>query len=136
MDDKKQQQIYGNYRMALKALRGGTAGERKQRAREMIVDRYHISFRDLKEIINREDERNKVTHEHTEAYLKLFKYEQAFDELVLKHKNSPQACFICGTQENTAVRIDPVKRENREWEAIVSCEPCQVNLLRKSLGLK
>lgn len=135
MDNKRQQQIYDNYRMALRSSYGHRAGERKQHARVMIVDRYQISFKELKDIVTQGDEENGIKHEHTKGYLQLLEYERKFDELIQKHEKTPQACFICKTEKGTSIYIYPVKREARVYEPIAACEPCFVRLLEKSLNL-
>lgn len=64
MDEKQELKIYKNYRAMMKGRRktGYPAGWR-QLARKQCVERYNVSYQEVKRIVKKYDEINNITHE-------------------------------------------------------------------------
>lgn len=70
MDEKLEIQIYNNYRAMMKKRNktgGGYPAYWKQAARVACVERYNVSFQEVKRIVAKYDEINGVTHEKQPA---------------------------------------------------------------------
>lgn len=69
MTSQREASIYRAYRATLRGIRGDRAGARKQRAREIVADRYKLPISALKELVRKHDGIAGVAHEPT-AHLK------------------------------------------------------------------
>jgi hypothetical protein len=68
MDEKQEVKIYKNYRAMMKKrnkVGGGYPSYWKQAARKACVERYNVSFQEVKRIVAKYDEINGITHEHS-----------------------------------------------------------------------
>lgn len=68
MDEKQETRIYKNYRAMMKKrnkVSGGYPSYWRQAARKACVERYNVSFQEVKRIVAKYDEINGITHEHT-----------------------------------------------------------------------
>lgn len=102
MDTDLERRVYNNYRAALTAQVGGMAADRRQRARQLTVERYNVPYTEVKRIVKSMDEAHGVTHEYGQDYLVHLKVEEAqaaFDA-------SPAPCG-CGSDEMVRVRPIP-----------------------------
>jgi hypothetical protein len=127
MDTIQETRIYKNYRNVLKAEnrhKENHAAQRRQRARKATVERYNISYVDLKTIIAKHDQINGITHEHTPDYLNELEYmehQKAYDA-------NPYPCR-CGSTEIVRVRLHPVDYQiYGERNYIVTCYMCYMIL--------
>lgn len=65
----RNERIYNAYRQVLAAgfrKHGVRAGARKQKAREIITERYNLTHSELKEIVRFEDQKNGITHDDSD----------------------------------------------------------------------
>lgn len=124
--------VYSAYRMTLRGLRKSgpqRAGARKQRAREIVSERYKLPISQVKSIVRKFDEEIQLVREHDPAYLMELKYRQEADELFAAHGNSP-SCPHCGNVPTEAgdvvrVRVNPYEEEvNGEFKPLLSCFRC------------
>lgn len=68
VDEKQEIKIYKNYRAMMKKrnkVGGGYPSYWKQAARKACVERYNVSFQEVKRIVAKYDEINGITHEHS-----------------------------------------------------------------------
>lgn len=135
--------IYRAYRVALKSMRGGHAAERKNRARKIIVERYKVSFQELKEIIAEGDKARNLTHEHTEQYLNFLKFNDEASRLEAEnangvcplHDSADPPVLDSGREDvwkaalsSVSVRLDPEAHKNGELKPRLSCLICYMKL--------
>lgn len=58
MSTTLEDRVYGNYRTALRSMphtAGSRAGSRKQRARVLISERFHLPISEVKRIVQKKD---------------------------------------------------------------------------------
>lgn len=70
MDEKQEIQIYKNYRAMMKKRNkngGGYPSYWRQAARKACVERYSVSFQEVKRIVEKYDAINGVTHDKSES---------------------------------------------------------------------
>lgn len=83
---KSEQAIYKTYRAALTSLRKASnsrdsrSAERRQRARQIVCERYKVSHAIVKDIVARKDQEAGITHEHTPQYLAMLELQKARKE--------------------------------------------------------
>lgn len=69
MDTRTEKSICATYRSALRNTRQNNTGmrapERRQHARKMTVARHNVPFKMVKEIVERQDALNGITHERS-----------------------------------------------------------------------
>lgn len=97
-----EKRIYGNYRTALKSFRknaalegDGTAASdtvavRKRKARAVTAERFHLTEKEIRDIVREMDAQNGIIHEYPQA------------ELIAAQKEldkNPQVCKHCGSGE-------------------------------------
>lgn len=127
MDTQREIQIYNNYRSALTAInrcKGDHAAQRRNSARKITVDRYNVSFADLKRIIREQDEARGVTHEHPAGYALELERENEYAAAVEAYNANPVPCQ-CGNTELVRVRVNPYEIEiNDVWRLMVRCYEC------------
>lgn len=92
MDEKLEIQIYNNYRAMMKKRNktgGGYPAYWKQAARVACVERYNVSFKEVKRIVEKHDAINGITHEKQPAehnpvnnHQARFTYSQNFPHLM------------------------------------------------------
>ncbi len=125
-NESEKDRIYRAYRLALKGSKEHRAGERKQRAREIITTRYNISHHELKDIICTLDKENNITHEHTLDYERELTLKKLNEDL----RDEDRICTSCGSEEETVrYRYNPYEiNVNREYVIYKSCLECDVRL--------
>lgn len=112
--------IYKNYRAALAAQKDHRAAARRQAARKMTVERYNVSYAQVKEIVARHDALTGITHEHTADYLRELEFQAAQAE----YDKNPVPC-ACGSEEMVRVRYDPFDLEvHGIYRMSVKCFEC------------
>lgn len=70
MDEKQEIRIYKNYRAVMKKrnkVGGGYPSYWRQVARKACVERYNVSFQEVKRIVAKYDEINGLTHEKSHS---------------------------------------------------------------------
>lgn len=109
MNTNLEDRVYSNYRAVLRSMphtAGSRAGSRKQRARVLTSERYHLPISQVKSIVHAKDEANNITHEHTVAYQKKLEFDREAQELLSQHGDNP-ACPHC--KEVPTLDIDRVR---------------------------
>lgn len=131
MDTNLELRIYNNYRAALAAenrawkenhaWKNDHAAQRRNAARKITVERYKVSFAEVKRIVNEQDALKGITHKHNERYvhtLELFHANEAY-------KANPVPCPWCGNTDDVEVRFNPFDVEiYNTFNLITSCEEC------------
>lgn len=127
---KSEQAIYKTYRAALTSLRKASysrdsrSAERRQRARQIVCERYKVSHAIVKDIVARKDQEAGITHEHTPQYLAMLEFQKAREEF----EKNPVACH-CGSNEIVNVRWDPYEYEiYSQHKLVTSCYGCYLRL--------
>jgi len=92
------EKVYKDYRRILKAQPrsvSSRAGDRKQKAREIITQKYGISHKELKGIVSSYDEQNNIRHEDKQ-YMRDFKIFTLLKEKTDEYeKTGNQECPKC-----------------------------------------
>lgn len=127
---KSEQAIYKTYRAALTSLRKASnsrdsrSAERRQRARQIVCERYKVSHATVKDIVARKDQEAGVTHEHTHQYLVILELQKAREEF----EKNPVPCH-CGSEEMVTVRWDPYEYEIYDKRKLMtSCYQCYLRV--------
>lgn len=102
--------IYKQYRRTLKNAAGAHAAQRRQNARATIVEKFGISYADLKALIAEEDAKAGITHEQPQAYIQ--------EQAMLAEVNAAQKDFDanpvpCHCGSTDLVRVRP---NHKAWE--------------------
>ncbi len=123
-----EERIYNAYRLALRSFRradnGSTcrAADRRNRARKVVVDRYNVSFQQVKAIVAKFDELKNIEHPDDPNYLVRLNFLNAREEY---RKNPVEACPSCGSTELVDLRINPFEVEiNNVVQYMISCFKC------------
>lgn len=124
--------IYSTYRAALRSINERKnyskerAAARRQKARQITVERHNISYQALKAIVIEHDAKHGITHEKgSDVYRKL-----RFEVAVEAHQESPtpDTCPDCDREApgNVQVRFNAKHLRNPEDEPefVLSCYPC------------
>jgi hypothetical protein len=121
------QRVYSNYRSALKATTAQRAGARKQKAREITSERYHVPISAVKSIVNEFDIKNGVAHDHPASYIKEQEIAARFHAMQSAYDANPVACG-CGSEGTGAlirVRANPIAlTRHGMWSPMLSCFKC------------
>jgi len=116
--------VYNHYRLVLKNLRGGRASTRKQRARVLTSERYHLPISQVKQVVRDFDEKNGVTHEHPVSYLRQLEADKLVSEAQAEYDANPVPCH-CGSTELVRARLNPFEVEIHEQLVVmVTCYMC------------
>lgn len=67
MDEQLEIKIYKNYRAVMRKKIGGFPAIDRQRARKACVERYGVSYKEVKRIVEKHDAINGITHEKQDA---------------------------------------------------------------------
>lgn len=128
LTEELEERVYKAYRLTLKSFRresnGSTcrAAERRNRARKVVVERYNVSFQDIKRIIAKYDNINGVTHPDDPAYVLTRQFKVAEGEYL---KNPAKSCPKCGGNDEVRMRPAPVEWQvYNEFYPTVLCDPC------------
>lgn len=127
VEDEK---VYGAYRSTLRKMTGNRAGARRNAARHIIVERYNVSFRDLKKIVQEGDAIHGVEHPHTPEYLAKLKF--ATDARLLEEEySSYTGCPQCKNVDafEVRVRVNPFDIEvYSEYNPLYTCFECYLKI--------
>lgn len=121
------EKIYRAYRVALRKQIAPRASMRRNTARQIIVERYNVSFQDLKAIVVAGDKANGVDHPHSPEYLQNLRFASEAHKLEEKHGS---VCPQCGSEDEEFVRarIDSeAVLMGREREVFYSCFDCYLD---------
>lgn len=123
-----EERIYNAYRLTLRSLRRSDsdrtcrAADRRNRARKAVVDRYNVSFQQVKAIVAKFDEFKNIEHPDDPNYLIRLNFLNAREEY---RKHPVEACPSCGSNELVNLRINPFEVEiNNVIRYMVSCFKC------------
>lgn len=115
--------IYNNYRAALSSysrLDFSHAAQRRQKARQVTVDRYNVPFAEVKRIVAEYDALNGVTHEQGQDYAYKLQYEAAIKAC----EANPVPCK-CGSTEMVRPRFNKHKANGSDtFDISVFCYMC------------
>lgn len=120
--------IYQAYRGVLRKQTAVRAALRRNAARRIIVERYGVSFADLKAIVSAGDEANGVDHPDSPEYLSNLRFDREEQELIAKHGS---VCPECNEEDKKFVRAridsDLVLKHRlgqQDPELVYSCFDC------------
>lgn len=125
-DDK----VYRAYRSVLRKMRGTRASTRRNSARHIIVERYNVSFQDLKRIVQEGDAIHGIEHPHSPEYLAKLKFAKDARELEEKYADYA-GCPRCKRTDTLEprVRVDPFAAEiYDELKALYTCFECYLEI--------
>ena len=120
-----EERVYGNYRTALKAARASavpldTAADRKRRTRMVIAKRFHLTEKEVRDIVREMDAQNGIVHEYPQA--ELIAAQKELDE-------NPQVCPFCESGEPAfAMWNDWDRMIYGEYNVSIRCESCMYHL--------
>lgn len=124
------EKLYRAYRSVLRKMQGNRASTRRNSARHIIVERYNVSFQNLKKIVQAGDAIHGVEHPHTPEYLAKLKF--AKDARILEEKFADYAgCPRCEKTDVLEIRTraHPVDRElYSELKPLYTCFECYLEL--------
>lgn len=125
-----EKRVYQAYRLTLKQLKKAANGsscraaDRRNRARQVVVTRYNVSFQEVKRIVAKFDALNNITHEPDRRYGIVLNLQKAREEF----QANPVPCS-CGSQYNVNVHYNPFDVEiYGEYVLVVSCDTCYTRL--------
>lgn len=115
-----EQQVYRHYRNMLRLQRGGHAAQRRQAARKLTVDRYNVTYVDVKRIVAEQDALNGVVHA---SPLTADKLQVARYNLFVKEWNANPIGCAC---ENTELVRPRLNQRSSNPEFVVNCLVCDM----------
>lgn len=125
---KLEEQVYNNYRASLRRANKGSgdrnsrAAQRRQSARKLTVERYGVSFAEVKRIVAKFDGLNGVTHDHTPQYSRQLLLIEARADF----EQNPVPCS-CGETDTVRPRFNPFEVEiHGNWVIGITCDACDL----------